>query len=387
MAYTPSAASPSTSLWRPHPHHRAPIRALATKLLQELPSPGALPVDHTEAEEIQHASRLPAHGDLDWHAALPDRVKGWEEDRQMWSDWQTSLSAWLEEEEEDQWKACFDPCVCGMHLGGPKFTRSRPAVCPGSGHLCDERVPSPLLPRRVRGRHTEGAGGGTCETCVANREEEAEARAPVAEILAERAAEGDEDETTDLDDDYDDRHEYNHNDGRRADPRTIRASLGRSTAVSALGTASSPSSVSRSHQWVVAAASAILPTVYRGYIVGGHMLVGAWQHATTSAHTVSLDVHRLQGRLPAPERAFAAAALSAERVFAAAVDRKWEREHFQARACHTPSPGFTLRVHGSAKHDPDPYPWYPTRQPARVVATRGDHYSHLNSLALSSRRP
>ncbi|KAH9914884.1 uncharacterized protein BXZ73DRAFT_81497 [Epithele typhae] len=37
----------------------------------------------------------------------------------------------------------------------------------------------------------------------------------------------------------------------------------------------------------------------------------------------------------------------------------------------TGSRGFTLRVHGSAKHDPDPDPWHPTCQPARVATTRG----------------
>ncbi|KAH9912403.1 uncharacterized protein BXZ73DRAFT_82332 [Epithele typhae] len=57
-----------------------------------------------------------------------------------------------------------------------------------------------------------GAGGGTCETYVANREEEeAKARVRAAEILVEMAAEGDEVETADLDGDYDDRrHDHDH---------------------------------------------------------------------------------------------------------------------------------------------------------------------------------
>ncbi|KAH9929860.1 uncharacterized protein BXZ73DRAFT_101928 [Epithele typhae] len=305
------------------------------------------------------AACAPAHGDLDWRAAVPDRVQGWEEDWRMWSDWRTSRSPWLEEGEEDQWRVCFDHCARGVLLGSPKFTLSRPLSGLWASRLdMDGNTLAPLpfwelsdtvdegalnvyrpqsFPDGYAVQHIRCVCGGrrkvhvrrrgmpeewvyetyvkgewkshepeTCKMCVANMEEEAEVRARVAELLAERA-EGDEDEDTDvdveLDDDHDDRN-YNDNHemgeeqggtGRidrvcREDDEEHKPDNVHSRVASPTDSDRDIAQMTNRHwQDPVSMPARSLQCPLPPVRVGRRTLIGAWWHATATPHTVPLE--------------------------------------------------------------------------------------------------
>ncbi|KAH9913823.1 uncharacterized protein BXZ73DRAFT_106843 [Epithele typhae] len=124
------------------------------QLLQELLSPGTLPVNCTEAKKIQvtratmadfeeycavRATRPPAHGDLNWRTALPDRAQDREEDQRVWSDWRMSLSVWQEEEEDYSHLAvCLGPGHLGLNIGGRALTMH--------SNVIDESAPNAYWP-------------------------------------------------------------------------------------------------------------------------------------------------------------------------------------------------------------------------------------------------